>query len=71
MMCIACEQDAMWFAYLQRKGLITPDGHLVEQASSAFAAEPLKPASVAAEVKEETPPKTAEESKFSSDDLAA
>lgn len=31
MMCIACEQDAMWFAYLQRKGLITPDGYLVEE----------------------------------------
>ena len=31
MMCIACEQDAMWFAYLERKGLITPDGYLVEQ----------------------------------------
>jgi hypothetical protein len=30
MMCIACEQDAMWFAYLRRKGLITPDGYLVE-----------------------------------------
>jgi hypothetical protein len=71
MMCIACEQDAMWFAYLQRKGLITPDGYLVEQASSAFAAELLKSTSVAAEVKEETPPKTAEESKFSSDDPAA
>jgi len=30
-MCLACEQDAMWFAYLQRKGLITPDGYLIEQ----------------------------------------
>jgi hypothetical protein len=30
-MCLACEQDAMWFAYLQRKGLITPDGYLVEE----------------------------------------
>jgi hypothetical protein len=34
MMCLACEQDAMWFAYLQRKGLITPDGYLVEQPPS-------------------------------------
>ena len=33
-MCLACEQDAMWFAYLQRKGLITPDGYLVEQPPS-------------------------------------
>lgn len=30
MMCIACEQNAMWFAYLRSKGLITPDGYLVE-----------------------------------------
>jgi hypothetical protein len=34
MMCLACEQDAMWFAYLQRKGLITPDGYLIEQPPS-------------------------------------
>jgi hypothetical protein len=33
-MCIACEQDAMWFAYLRRKGLITPDGYLVEEPPS-------------------------------------
>ncbi len=25
-MCVACEQDAMWFAYLRRRGLITADG---------------------------------------------
>jgi hypothetical protein len=30
-MCLACEQDAMWFAYLRRKGLITEDGYLVEE----------------------------------------
>ncbi|HKM87792.1 MAG TPA: hypothetical protein VJX48_04240 [Xanthobacteraceae bacterium] len=71
MMCIACEQDAMWVAYLQRKGLITPDGYLVEQPPSVFAAEPLEPAPVAAEVKEETPPETPEKSKFSGDDPAA
>ena len=70
-MCIACEQDAMWVAYLQRKGLITPDGYLVEQPASVFAAEPLEPAPVAAEVKEETPPETSEKSKFSGDDPAA
>ena len=44
MMCIACEQDAMWFAYLERKGLITPDGYLMEQPPSVFAGEPLEPA---------------------------
>jgi hypothetical protein len=40
-MCIACERDAMWFAYLQRKGLITPEGYLVEDPPSLYvAAEP-------------------------------
>jgi hypothetical protein len=44
MMCIACEQDAMWFAYLKRKGLITADGFLVEPPPSVYAVEPLEPA---------------------------
>jgi hypothetical protein len=42
---MACEQDAMWFAYLKRKGLITEDGFLVEPPPSVFAVEPLEPAS--------------------------
>jgi len=29
-MCLACEQDAMWFAYLRRRGLITADGQPTE-----------------------------------------
>jgi hypothetical protein len=36
MMCLACEQDAMWLAYLRRKGLITEDGYLVEEPPSLF-----------------------------------
>ena len=71
MMCIACEQDAMWFAYLERKGLLTPDGYPVEQAPSMFTSEPLEPAPVAAEIKEQTSPETAEKSSFSDDDPAA
>ncbi|MGD0315096.1 MAG: hypothetical protein ABSB37_03940 [Xanthobacteraceae bacterium] len=66
MMCIACEQDAMWFAYLERKGLITPDDYLMEQQPSAFASEP----SVAAGVKEETPVEPADKTTFSGDDPA-
>lgn len=42
-MCLACEQDAMWFAYLRRRGLITPDGYLVENPPFPFAADPLPP----------------------------
>ncbi len=32
MMCLACEQDAMWFAYLRSRGLITADGRPTEAA---------------------------------------
>jgi hypothetical protein len=67
-MCIACEQDAMWFAYLQRKGLITPDGYLVEQPPSVFAAEPVESTPVGEEVKQKTQPEPAEANKFSCDD---
>jgi len=71
-MCIACEQDAMWFAYLQRKGLITADGYLVEQPPSVLAAEPIGPIEPApAEVKRETQPEPAEKNKFSCDDPTA
>jgi hypothetical protein len=31
MMCLACEQQGLWLAYLQKRGLITPDGYLTEQ----------------------------------------
>ena len=71
MMCIACEQDAMWFAYLERKGLITPDGYPLGQAPSVFAAEPAAPAPIAAQAKEQASPETAEKSSLSDDDPAA
>jgi len=70
MMCIACEHDAMWFAYLERKGLITPDGYPAEQPASVLAGEPPEPAPVAADAKEETPAEPADKSKFSGDDPA-
>ena len=70
MMGIACEQDAMWFAYLQRKGFITADGYPAEQPPSVLASEPLELAPVAAEVKEETPAEAVEKSKFSGNDPA-
>jgi hypothetical protein len=71
MMCLACEQDAMWFAYLQRKGLITPDGYLVEQPPSLL--DPVQ--SDAAPATEQKPEQNAEQpadqSGFSCDDPAA
>jgi hypothetical protein len=64
-MCIACEQDAMWFAYLQRKGLITPDGYLVEQPPSLYVAEPAAVEDKKPSDKADAP---ADDTKFSCDD---
>jgi hypothetical protein len=61
----------MWFAYLQRKGLITPDGYLVEQPPSLL--DPVQ--SDAAPTSEQEPQQNAEQrtdkSGFSCDDPAA
>lgn len=46
-MCLACEQQGLWLAYLQKRGLITPDGYLVEQPpflADAGEAQPAQPA---------------------------
>ncbi len=66
MMCIACEQDAMWFAYLQRKGLITPDGYLAEE--PPFLAGPIEPSPAQQEKKEENTRDPAQKDLFSCDD---
>jgi len=69
MMCLACEQDAMWFAYLQRKGLITPDGYLVEEPPSLLAPIETGPAPEAQPEKNASEP--ADKSGFSCDDPTA
>jgi hypothetical protein len=69
MMCLACEQDAMWFAYLRRKGLITPDGYLVEEPPSLFEPVETPPASEAK--KDQTATEPADKSSFSCDDPTA
>jgi len=33
-MCLACEQNAMWFAYLRRRGLIDENGMPTEPVPS-------------------------------------
>ncbi len=71
MMCIACEQEAMWFAYLQRKGLITADGYLVEQPPSLFAADPVEPIPFPEEMRQEAPSAPTAKNKLSSDDPTA
>jgi hypothetical protein len=42
MMCLACEQDAIWFAYLESQGLLKPDDpEAVDALFSAFPVQPL------------------------------
>jgi len=41
-MCLACEQDAIWLAYLESQGLLRPDDpEAVEALFSAFPVQPL------------------------------
>jgi hypothetical protein len=42
MMCLACEQDAIWLAYLESQGLLKPDDPAaVDALFSAFPVQPL------------------------------
>jgi hypothetical protein len=41
-MCLACEQDAIWLAYLESQGLLAPDDpDAVEKLFSAFPVQTL------------------------------
>ena len=66
MMCLACEQNGLWLAYLRRRGLITPDGYLVEQPPSLI--DPIEPALPQVEKKTENAPDPAQKDLFSCDD---
>jgi hypothetical protein len=70
MMCLACEQEAMWFAYLRRKGLITPDGYLVEQPPSLLDPVETSP-TPQAQPEKNVSERADEKSGFSCDDPAA
>lgn len=71
-MCLACEQDAIWFAYLESQGLLKPDDPAAVDA--LFAAFPVQPLPVQAEWDQPTPeapsaaPKQAPDNPFSCDD---
>ena len=39
-MCLACEEDAIWLAYLESRGLLTPDNP--GAAEALFAAFPVE-----------------------------
>jgi hypothetical protein len=85
MMCLACEQDSLWLAYLQRRGLITPDGYLVEpppfladagetqeaQAELPFPADAAEAGPGQADNKDDSASKPAGDGKFSCDDPQA
>jgi hypothetical protein len=71
-MCLACEQEAMWFAYLRRRGLITPDGQFVEP-PSLFVAESADPAELVAQAESDQPvaPTESDQQKSPRDDPSA
>ena len=75
-MCMACEQDAMWLAYLDSQGLLKPDDPAAVDA--LFANFPVRPLPVQAEWDAPTPeapamsgPKPAAGNPFSCDDPTA
>jgi hypothetical protein len=47
-MCLACEQDAIWLAYLESQGLLQPDDPAAVEA--LFAGFPVQPLPVRSEV---------------------
>ena len=69
MMCLACEQQGLWLAYLKRRGLITPDGYLVEQ--PPFLADAGEPHPAQPAGKDEAQASVADTNKVSGDDPKA
>jgi hypothetical protein len=65
MMCIACEQEFMWLAYLESRGLIGPDGRPTVRGPFAAVAEKSSTPT------EESAPEPADNNKFSCDDPTA
>jgi len=47
-MCLACEQDAIWLAYLESQGLLQPDDPAAVEA--LFAGFPVQPLPVRSEI---------------------
>jgi hypothetical protein len=57
-MCLACEQDAIWLAYLESQGLLQPDDPAaVDALFSGFPVQPL-PVRADADVKDDCAPST-------------
>jgi hypothetical protein len=80
-MCLACEQDAIWLAYLDSQGLLKDDDPAaVEELFAAFPVTPLPvkrewdaptPEAPAETLSKSAAPKAAEKNPFSCDDPTA
>jgi hypothetical protein len=70
-MCLACEQDAIWFAYLESRGLFNPDDPAAVDA--LFAEFPVQPVPVQETPGEQTEkaPAKINDNPFSCDDPTA
>ena len=69
-MCLACEQDAIWLAYLESQGLLKPDDPVAVEA--LFAGFPVRPLSFKSDpVEAERDAPAASENPFSCDNPAA
>ena len=68
-MCLACEQQGMWLAYLKRRGLINEDGYLVEE--PPFLADAVEPQLAEKAGTGEAPASVADSNKVSGDDPKA
>lgn len=72
-MCLACEQDAIWLAYLESRGLLQPDDPAAVDA--LFSAFPVRPLPVQggseAEQRNASRDLKAEKNPFSCDDPTA
>jgi hypothetical protein len=70
-MCLACEEDAIWLAYLESRGLLQPDDPAAAEALFApFPVQPL-PGQPDRTVQRESAPAQAENNPFSCDDPTA
>jgi len=74
-MCLACEQDAIWLAYLESQGLLKPDDpEAVDALFSAFPVQPLPVQAEEGESQADTSTKVADKKSknpFSCDDPTA
>ena len=70
-MCLACEQDAIWLAYLESQGLLKPDDPAaVEALFEAFPVQPVPVQSERAKTKDE-PSSASDRNPYSCDDPKA